>query len=267
MRQKNDKDTNCMSFTDNEVPPDPKVKETETLDQAEVNGTSMRILQYIKERSADNQLVYRKELEMITQNTDEIIDAAVEKLKHGKEISEMNKNEFRIGAVSKPLKQKDREQVKDRKVQRTMKKQNEVKKMRGKSDLDKFEIKDDDAKDANNDEFGDDVYDLTDNDMPTQMFDGEKIDMDEILDETIIIRDMTTRPSSFSEGDYAILQIEVDGELRVALTGSKVLIKQINEKADRMPFRCKVIEQKSTQTKYSYYTLAPMTKSKEMPSF
>ena len=220
MRQKKYKDTDGMSFSDNELPPDPKVKESETLDQAEIDGTAGRILQYVKERSMDKHLVYRKELEMITQNTDEIIDAAVEKLKHDKEISEINDNEFRVWDVSKSSTKR------------------EVKEM-GKNDG---------------------IYDITESDMPTQMFDGERIDMDEILDKTIIIRNVETRPSSFGEGDYAILQVEIDEELHVVLTGSKVLVKQIKDKTDRMPFRCKIIEQKSTQSKYKYYTLAPVDK-------
>ena len=83
------------------------------------------------------------------------------------------------------------------------------------------------------------------------------MDMDDILGKLIVIKDMEIRPSSFSEGDYIILQIELDGKLWVVLTGSEVLVRQIKEKADKMPFRCKVIEQQSTRSKYKYYTLAP----------
>ncbi|VUT23852.1 MAG: hypothetical protein MOIL_00197 [Candidatus Methanolliviera sp. GoM_oil] len=108
-----------------------------------------------------------------------------------------------------------------------------------------------------------DITDLTEEDMPTQMFDGERIGIEDVLDETIVIKDMTTRPSSFSEGDYAILQIEKDGEPYVILTGASVLMKQIREKADKLPIRCRIIEQQSTTSKYKYYTLAPATKSKK----
>ena len=104
------------------------------------------------------------------------------------------------------------------------------------------------------------IYDLTDNDMPTQLFDGERIGIDEILDKPIIIRDIETRPSSFGKGDYAILQVEIEGELHVVLTGSEVLVRQIKEKADKLPFRCRIIEQQSTRSKYKYYTLAPAGK-------
>ena len=109
----------------------------------------------------------------------------------------------------------------------------------------------------------DDITDLTEEDMPTQMFDGERIGIEDVLDETIVIKDMTTRPSSFSEGDYAILQIEKDGEPYVILTGASVLMKQIREKADKLPIRCRIIEQQSTTSKYKYYILAPATKSKK----
>jgi hypothetical protein len=110
------------------------------------------------------------------------------------------------------------------------------------------------------------ITDLTEEDMPTQMFDqmfeGERIGIEDVLDENIVIRDMTTRPSSFSEGDYAILQIEKDGEPHVILTGASVLMKQIKEKADKLPFRCRIVEQQSTRSKYKYYILAPATKPK-----
>ena len=124
--------------------------------------------------------------------------------------------------------------------------------MKRKSDFDEFEKKDNGG-----------IYNITDDDMPTQTFDGERISMDEILDKSIIIRDMETRPSSFSEGDYVILQIEIDGELCVVLTGSEVLVRQIKEKSDKMPFRCKVLEQQSSRSKYKYYTLAPLEKARK----
>ena len=122
--------------------------------------------------------------------------------------------------------------------------------------FDKFEKKEG----AIENEGKDEVYDLTEKDMPTQMFDGERIGMDDILDKNIIIRDMVTRPSSFSEGDYIILQIEKDGEPCVVLTGSAVLTRQIKEMSDKLPFRCKIIEQQSTRSKYTYYTLIPVKK-------
>ncbi|RZN72315.1 MAG: hypothetical protein EF807_01565 [Candidatus Methanolliviera hydrocarbonicum] len=107
-----------------------------------------------------------------------------------------------------------------------------------------------------------DITDLTEEDMPTQMFEGERIGIEDVLDENIVIRDMTTRPSSFSEGEYAIIQIEKDGEPYVILTGASVLMRQIREKADKLPIRCRIIEQQSTRTKYKYYILVPPTKSK-----
>ena len=254
MRQKKYKEEgeDGMSFADNNLPPDPRGEKPETLDQAEVDRTARKILRYVKERAAEGYLVYRKELEMVTQNTDETINEAIKKLKDKKEICELDENEFRLEQIEKAREE-------DREVKHTKEKQNKVKVMREKSDLDKFE------RNEGNEDSGNDVYDITDDDMSTQMFDGERIDMEDVLGEPIVIRDMATRPSSFSDGDYAILQIEMGGELRVALTGSKVLVKQVSEKADRMPFRCKVIEQQSTKSKYKYYTLAPATKSKELP--
>ena len=121
--------------------------------------------------------------------------------------------------------------------------------MREKASLKKFEKKD-----------NGEIYDLTDEDMPTQLFDGERMDMEDVLDRPIIVKDMEIRPSSFSEGDYIILQIELDGDPRVVLTGSLVLVRQLKEKADKIPFRCRIIAQQSAQSKYKYYTLAPAGK-------
>ena len=121
--------------------------------------------------------------------------------------------------------------------------------MREKANLKKVEKKDNGG-----------IYDLTDEDMPTQLFNGERIDMEDVLDRPIVIKNMEIRPSSFSEGDYIILQIELEGDPHVVLTGSLVLVRQLKEKADKIPFRCRIIEQQSTQSKYKYYTLAPAGK-------
>jgi|GEM_PF-3374680 len=101
------------------------------------------------------------------------------------------------------------------------------------------------------------ITDLTEEDIPTQMFEGERIDVEDVLGENIVIRDMDTRPSSFSEGDYAILQIEKDGEPYKISTGATVVMKQIQDLEDKLPFRCKVIKKQSKKSGYKYYILAP----------
>jgi hypothetical protein len=74
---------------------------------------------------------------------------------------------------------------------------------------------------------------------------------------------MITRPSSFTEGDYAVLQIEKDGEPCTITTGSTVLMRQIKERADKLPFRCQIVEQQSLKGKYKYYTLSPVVEKRK----
>ena len=101
------------------------------------------------------------------------------------------------------------------------------------------------------------IYDLTEADLPDPNVSGESIDIDEILGVNLIIKGMDTRPSKFSDGDYAIIPIEVDGEQRVVMSGSKVLMRQIKEEEKKIPFRCVIMKQKSSASDYEYYTLAP----------
>ena len=65
--------------------------------------------------------------------------------------------------------------------------------MREKASLNKFEKKDNGG-----------IYDLTEGDTTTHLFDGERIDIEDVLDKSIIIRDMEIRSSSFSDGEEMI---------------------------------------------------------------
>ena len=249
-----------MAFTDNDLPPDPMGETTEELDHAEVERTAREILRYVKERADEGYIVYRKEMEMITQDTDENIDEAISRLKEAREIYEPETNAFRT--VSKPTGKNVQKRKSSRGMQgrETHGKGNAIKKEEKMSEkLNEFEKREtEEGEKAREAKGNGEIYDLTEKDMPTQMFEGERASIEDILDKTIIIRDMATRPSSFSEGDYVILQVEKDGNPYVVLTGSAVLVRQINEKADKLPFRCKIVEQQSTRSKYTYYTLAPI---------
>jgi len=102
----------------------------------------------------------------------------------------------------------------------------------------------------------DEIRDLEEDDIfaPT-MFEGEQIDAADILDKVIVVRDYATRPSQFSEGDYAIVSIETDGEKRVLLTGAKVLMKSLEKNADFMPYRCRIVGVKSPKSHRTYYAM------------
>ena len=243
-------ETGGMSFTDSDLPPDPMEEVGEgkfnpvegEWDMRKIKWDMRKILRYIKDRGAEGYLTRRKEMEMIVQDTDQNIDEAISRLKEKGEIYEPETDSFRpvMGSNGKESTGK------------------EVKKMREELFGEFGNEKKEEAMEGEGKGKEKDITDLTDEDLPMQVFEGERIGIDDILDETIVVRDMVTRPSSFSEGDYAILQVEKDGEPYVVITGSTVLMRQIGEKADKLPFRCRVIEQQSTRSKYRYYTLAPV---------
>lgn len=101
------------------------------------------------------------------------------------------------------------------------------------------------------------VVDLTFDDIGGAMFEGERIDITEILDENIVIERMDIKPSMFYDGEYAIVQIEKDGDKFVVLTSSSVLIQQITNIKDRLPMRCRIIKKVSPTKKQRYYTIVP----------
>lgn len=81
---------------------------------------------------------------------------------------------------------------------------------------------------------------------------GEKIPMKELVDRDIVLIDFETRPSLYHEGkNYALIQIEVDGQLKITTTtGAAVIgsLKYLKEKGG-LPGRvkCKVIQKQSTK--------------------
>jgi len=87
---------------------------------------------------------------------------------------------------------------------------------------------------------------------------GERIDIEEILDKDILIKGIKTRPSSFYEGDYAIIQVEKDGKLYVVTTSSSVLMDQINKIESKIPFRCRITKRKNPATNRRYYIIVPI---------
>lgn len=101
------------------------------------------------------------------------------------------------------------------------------------------------------------VRDLTQEDLgQTGMFQGEKIALNDILNEPIIIRSFDTRPSKFHEGEYAIIQIEYQDKPCVIMTSSAVLLDGIKKVADRLPLRCRITKGKG-QKGHRYYAIAP----------
>jgi len=98
----------------------------------------------------------------------------------------------------------------------------------------------------------DGVYDLTEDDVGSNIS-GERVDIDDLIGKNITIEGMTTRPSTFHGGNYAIIQLS--GE-RVLMTSSSILIDQIKELQDKLPMRCQIAKYKSATKDRKYYSLA-----------
>lgn len=74
---------------------------------------------------------------------------------------------------------------------------------------------------------------------------GEKVKLDSILNQDIIIHDFNIAPSSFSKnksGNYIMIQFSIKGkeEKSVLFTGSDVLIDQLQRYKDEMPFQVQI---------------------------
>jgi len=74
------------------------------------------------------------------------------------------------------------------------------------------------------------------------VFVGEKIRIDKILTNDIIVHDFVIEPSKF-EGNRLKLQIEYKSEKRIVFTGSANLMHMIGEvKRENIPFKTKIIK-------------------------
>lgn len=72
-----------------------------------------------------------------------------------------------------------------------------------------------------------------------EILDGEKIQIDRVLNEEIEIIGYNIRPSKYGKnvsGQCLTLQFVIAGQRRVLFTGSDVLIGQIQKYGDQVPF-------------------------------
>jgi len=68
------------------------------------------------------------------------------------------------------------------------------------------------------------------------ILDGDKIRIDDVINEEITILNFRVKESKLKEGDYLTLQISKDNKKHVIFTGSHVLIDQIKKYKDEIPF-------------------------------
>lgn len=68
-------------------------------------------------------------------------------------------------------------------------------------------------------------------------FEGDKISINDILNQEIVVLNYRISPSKRKEGtQYTILQIEHEGVKRVVFTGSTVLSSQVQKYQSELPF-------------------------------
>lgn len=73
--------------------------------------------------------------------------------------------------------------------------------------------------------------------------DGDKMRLDDVVNQPIMITGFKIRSSRFSKnksGQYLNLQFEQNGERHVCFTGSDVLIDQLNKYGNEIPFEATI---------------------------
>ena len=111
-------------------------------------------------------------------------------------------------------------------------------------------------------EKGRETYDVTEDDLGGYL-EGERLQIEEVMDKVIVISAIDVRPSDFSDGDYAVVQMVWNDEALIEqppytfTTSSGVLLKQLKRLKDRMPIRTKIVAKVSEASGREYYTLAP----------
>ena len=103
-------------------------------------------------------------------------------------------------------------------------------------------------------------YDVTDDDIGGYL-EGERVQIEEVMNKVIVISAVDIRPSDFSDGDYAIVQMIWGDDLQQTpytfTTSSGVLLGQFKRLKDQMPIRTKITAKSSEATGREYYTLTP----------
>ena len=70
---------------------------------------------------------------------------------------------------------------------------------------------------------------------------GDKIKIEQIVGKEIEILDYSINDSKYKEGTKVLkLQFKLDGDTRIVFTGSNVLIDQISQYKDEIPFITKI---------------------------
>ena len=79
--------------------------------------------------------------------------------------------------------------------------------------------------------------------------DGKKKKITEILNKEILVLNFRIQKSKIKEGNYVILQFNLDNERYVIFTTAKRVMKKLERHKDKMPYLTTVIQN------YKYYTM------------
>jgi len=91
------------------------------------------------------------------------------------------------------------------------------------------------------------------------------VTIDQLVDYTVIFREVVERKSQFDPGNYILAKIQVDEERFILRTGSKAVVGAVLHMAhlDKFPFRA-LVEHRKGKWPGGYYCLSsPETKDKE----
>lgn len=91
--------------------------------------------------------------------------------------------------------------------------------------------------------------DFADPDEDEDPLDGEKKKIVDILNKEILILNFNIRKSKIKEGDYVIIQFELEGKKHVIFTTATRLMKKLERHKDKMPYRVTIIQ------RFKYYTM------------
>jgi hypothetical protein len=83
-----------------------------------------------------------------------------------------------------------------------------------------------------------------------KVFEGEQVQLSELLDKAIVIKDFSELPSKYNDGTFAVVLAEIDGKTATFSTGSKVLMEQLNKIKDKLPVRVTIKQPEGKK----YYT-------------
>ena len=88
---------------------------------------------------------------------------------------------------------------------------------------------------------------------PEQMFDGDKVELKDLLGKELTIKDFRELESQYYDHNYVVVSAENNGKAITFNVNSTVLIRQLNkEKEKGLPFIAKIVKPKGK----NYYTFA-----------